>query len=284
MCGLMQLKEALGDLIIQKMATPQNLLLASLHLDLHGATVAHTQCLKAMDDHAPKVLASEAFHQLSRHHLHQILSRDSFFASEAAILHAVGRWLHSNNEMPDDVRNEALLSCVRVTQIDPTAVEREDTTLFLTVKNMKSSKCIQWNETPRGKLENEDLLHCFETIGPADRTLTTRNALADKTNQPASGKPWLTQEVLNSASNPSVAIFVAFKEQYLISSFQFHCYHSHQHKGRTEAGPTICYKPFSYRLEASTDVLPLQWKCIADYSGFSCHGKQQIYFPPMGIK
>ena len=79
MCGLMWLKEALGDLIVQKMATPQNLILASLHLDLHGASEAHAQCLKAMDDHAPRVLTSDAFLQLSCYHLQQIVSRDSFF-------------------------------------------------------------------------------------------------------------------------------------------------------------------------------------------------------------
>ena len=283
MCGLLQLKKALGDLIIQEMVTPHNLLMACLHLELHGAKEAHTKCVRAMDDHAPKVLASGAFLQLSRDHLCKILSRDSFFANEVAILHAVGKWLHSNNEKPEDALNEALLQCIRVTQIDPAVLESDgDQELFLTVRDMKSSKCAQWNEYPRGKLENEALVKGFETLSPADITVATQNAVSCKASQPAMERPLLASELLDNS--PSAATLLAFREQYLISGFEFHCYHSHQHRRSPDPGLNICNKPISYRLEASTDVLPPQWRCIVDYSGFRCHGKQKIWFPPMGIK
>ena len=267
MCGLLQLKEALGNLIIEEMVTPQNLLIASLHLELHEAKEAHAKCLRAMDDHASKVLASEAFLHLSRYHLSQIVSRDSFFANEASILHAVGKWLLSNNEMPGDVLNEALLQCIRVTQIDPTALESEgDMDLFHMVRNMKSSKHVQWNEYPRGRTESETSLQSFESICPC---------------QPVQ-RPLLAPELLDNT--PSVAVLIAFKEQYLISGLHFHGYHSHHNRVTTNHDVDICKRPFSYKLEVSTDVLPPQWRCVVDYSEFRCCGKQKVYFPPMGIK
>ena len=282
MCGLLQLKEALGNLIIEEMVTPQNLLIASLHLELHEAKEAHAKCLRVMDDHASKVLASEAFLHLSRYHLSQIVSRDSFFANEASILHAVGKWLLSNNEMPGDVLNEALLLCIRVTQIDLTALESDgDMDLFHMVRNMKSSKHVQWNEYPRGRTESETSLQSFESICPAERSVAIKEAMTCKPSQPVQ-RPLLAPELLDNT--PSVAVLIAFKEQYLISGLHFHGYHSHHDRVTTYPDVDICNKPFSYKLEVSTDVLPPQWRCVVDYSEFCCYGEQKVYFPPMGIK
>ena len=256
MCGLLQLKEALGNLIIEKMVTPQNLLIASLHLELHEAKETHTKCLRAIDNHASKVLESDAFLYLSRCHLSQIVSRDSFFANEAAILHAVGKWLRNNDEMPDDALNETLLQCIRVTQIDPTALESNgDMNLFLMVRNMKSSNGVQWNEYARGRMESEISFQSFQSICSAERNVATRDAMTFEPSQQMQ-KPLLVSELLDNT--PSVAVLIAFNEQYLISGLQFHGYHSQPNRLTKSHNLDICNKSFSYKLEVSTDKLPPQ--------------------------
>ena len=282
MCGLLQLKEALGNLIIEKLVTPQNLLIASLHLELHEAKETHTKCLRVIDNHASKVLESDPFLYLSRYHLSQIVSRDSFFANEAAILHAVGKWLLSNDEMPDDALNEALLQCIRVTQIDLTALESDgDMNLFLMVSNMKSSNGVHRNEYPRGRMESEISFQSFQSICSAERNVATRDAMTFEPSQQMQ-KPLLVSELLDNT--PSVAVLIAFNEQYLISGLQFHGYHSQHNRLTTSHNVDICNKCFSYKLEVSTDKLPPQWRCIVDFSNFRCRGEQKVYFTQMGIK
>ena len=109
--------------------------------------------------------------------------------------------------------------------------------------SVKSSKCAQWNEYPRGKLENGALGRSFETLSPADITVATQNAVSCKASQPAMERPLLASELLDNS--PSAATLLAFREQYLISCFEFHCYHSHQHRRSPDPGLNICNKPIS---------------------------------------
>ena len=77
-------------------------------------------CLQYIDHHATQILNLDDFTRMSKKSVKDVISRQSFFASEIDIFHALKRWINENEE--DDTE---LCTCVRLPLIDMTCLLNE---------------------------------------------------------------------------------------------------------------------------------------------------------------
>ncbi|CAD6186594.1 unnamed protein product [Caenorhabditis auriculariae] len=222
-------------------------------------------CMDFADRNATNVLKFETFGLLSPDVAVQLLLRDSFCASEIEIFRAICSVLEARAQEENKVRS--FLKCVRlplITQSDLLSVVRNS-------KLIDSDAILDAIAQQSAELLNPALFRGFKF---SDENVATAalGAVASVGN----GKPCgllseavsLSERCTSHSYSSSEGILIELGNPHIINKIVMTLWSREQH--------------YSYYIEVSMEKK--SWNRVIDYSKYSCHGLQQLYFTPVAVK
>ncbi|KAJ8670742.1 hypothetical protein QAD02_002001 [Eretmocerus hayati] len=219
-------------------------------------------CYEFMDKHALEILQNESFLQLSSGALNDLLSRDSFYASEIEIFQAVQLWVKANPTVEvEEVLQQVRLSLISVSDllniVRPTALVSPEAILDAIAANTQT-KNLQLNH--RGLLlRNENVAHTRHGAQVLRGEMPTYILDGDTENYDME-RGYTRHTISDSAEH---CILIKLGSQCILDHMKMLLW---DRDGRS----------YSYYIEVSMDEK--DWVRVVDHSQYFCRSWQYLYF------
>lgn len=227
-------------------------------------------CQKFIDTNAVDVLGHSSFCDLSPASVLAIISRDSLYAPEMAIFHAVRDWIAANptqshTAIVDAIRLPLLSMQELVVDVRNSGVCESNSILDAIGRKLD---CKNYNLPHRGLLcENENV--CSMKLG----TRATRGDMAfnmiDGNNTSYTMEEGFARCAIGTGSDETSCLEVMLDCCYLINHIKFLLWDRDA-------------RSYSYRVAVSEDGK--DWLTVADYSKYICRSWQFIYFKTRAVR
>ncbi|KAK7862456.1 hypothetical protein R5R35_001170 [Gryllus longicercus] len=225
-------------------------------------------CLSFMERHALEVIHHESFLQLSPGALRDLISRDSFYAPEADIFHAVADWAQAN---PDEDA-EPVLSAVRLplmsltellTVVRPTGLVSPDAILdAIQTRNQARDTDLQY----RGSfLPEENMAH--PRHGTQVLQGEMRAALLDGDSLNYDMERGYTRHAINEVGDHGILIRLG--TQAILNHMRMLLWDRD-------------LRAYSYYIEVS--INQKDWVRVVDHTRYHCRSWQFLYFAPRVVR
>ncbi|KAM0736057.1 BTB/POZ domain-containing protein 9 [Formica fusca] len=266
--GFVDLEAAISD-YLREILNIKNICLILDTALLYQLKFLTNVCLEYMDRHASKILQHESFLQLSPTVLSELISRDSFYASELDIFLAVDSWVKANPE----VNNREVIAQLRlslISKVDLVTIVRKAT--FITETDIINAVQVRLlgkqSELPyRGRLLIDanvaSPMHGAQVLqGEARSYLLNGDTESFDTILP------FTWHVINNTQKRGILIKLGTR--YIINHVKMLLWdHDRLYS-------------YSFFIEGSLDQN--EWVKLVDYTEYFCRSWQYLYFPPRVVR
>lgn len=268
--GFVDLEAAISDYLRQTLSIQDACAIfdAARLYHLHYLTKV---CATFMDAHAPEIIAHHSFNQLSSEGLIELVSRDSFYASEIEIFRAVVEWIKTNNVGPG-TELDSVLATIRLPLISV-----PDLLIEVRPLNYVSSEAlldaISLRTIPRdNSLRHRGVLKPEENMAhPKYGTQVLqgemRSALLDGDVMNYDMEHGYTRHAINEGGDQGILIKLG--TQAIVNHIKMLLWDKD-------------LRSYSYYIEVSMDQK--DWTRVIDHTNYFCRSWQYLYFDPTVVR